>query len=757
VGEFRAAASRPSSSLGRISRLIDRVSKLVGNLRRGIFVFARAIYRAIPFQDNKTKIRLRYNFLRNFGFLLSNAMVFPRRSGTNLDSLDNLNHSFLSNASDVEDEIAGFIDLPAPGGSKSFHMGSIEIAGWAASRFGIESVKIYCDETLCGSAFHDVLRPDIGTAFPHFKEAGRSGFFWLLDATRLTPGPHVVEVVARSHSGQSKQWRRGFSLDATTSYEQWLSNNALDSKKKKPLITRAKRLKTKPAITILIVCKSIVDREAISRSLASLAGQLYQNFKVIIAVAKTEIQCIQSAVDTEEIADRVHLVPSGQPHWAQGFYNSDADLIGVMDFGDVLEPRALLAVAENIARDSSIDFLYADEDRNCDGMRTMPTFKPAFSPIYLDRHNYIGRPWFVRTSLIKEVTEKTGLKEDLSEHELLKRLGRAARAVCHIPMVLVSRSSDIASSTRVEAQAAEDAALSGTCANETLPRVSILIPTCLHKRDIITRCFNGLVERTNYPNLEVMVVLNNVADIASAQAFLGQWPFAIRIWEGAFNWSGINNFGAKDASGDYILFLNDDVEPVDLGWLKHMVHIARLQSVGAVGATLKYPNNVLQHAGIVMSNHADSKRRCGRHLFRFCSGDEIHIAPTAHHDHECRAVTGACLLTRRDCFDEVNGFDENLKVVTSDIDYCLRLDERGYSIVISAESVLIHHEGISRAGLEEADDLNRFWKRWGTRLPADDPFTNPNLDADKDDWSVDARAIGTLIGRIRHQGDVSKI
>jgi GT2 family glycosyltransferase/glycosyltransferase involved in cell wall biosynthesis len=656
-------------------------------------------------------------------------------------------------ASDVEDEIVGFIDHPALDQSKAFPRGTIEIAGWAASKLGIERVQIYCDENLLGTAFYGVLRPDIAIAFPDCKDPGRSGFFWLLDATRLAAGRHVVRVVARSFSGQSKEWTRDFNVDSTTSYQRWLANNTLDQEKTTLVIDSAKRLQTKPVIAILMTCKSIIDRDAISRSLASLADQLYQDFKVIIIAAKAERQRIQSVVDTMGIADRVRLVARDQSHWAQALYHCNSDLVGVMDFGDVLDPRVLLAVAENIARDSSIDFLYADEDRTCDGLRTMPNFKPAFSPIYLDRHNYIGRPWFSRASLIKKVTEKVGPNADLTEHELLKRLGRAARAVCHIPVVLVSRPFDLASSAQVDQQPAVPDAR----ADENLPRVSIVIPTCLHKRDLVTRCFNGLVERTDYPNLEVIIVLNNVADIASAQRFLDKWPFAVRVWDGAFTWSGINNFGARNASGDYLLFLNDDVESMERSWLKHMVRIASMQSVGAVGATLKYENNALQHAGITISNHPGDTHHCGRHLLRFCSGDELHIARIAHHDHECRAVTGACLLTRRDCFDALNGFDETLEVVTNDTDYCLRLNEKGYSTVISAASILIHHEGISRAGIEEADDLKRFWKRWSTRLPADDPFFNPNLDRDKDDWSVDAGAVGSLIGRTQRVAEGAKV
>jgi O-antigen biosynthesis protein len=661
-------------------------------------------------------------------------------------------------ASNVDDEIEGYLDLPVREGSKPIHAGTIEIAGWAASKLGIKSVEIYCDGNPLGIAHYGMLRPDIGKAFPNFKNAGRSGFFWMLDASPLAAGTHVVRAVARSRSGHSLEWTREFTLASSTPYQQWMATNALGSKEKKELVARAERLMPKSTVTIVMVSMADVDHDALSSSMASLAGQIYQNFKLIIVVPKMEgSQHIESAVAATGIVERLHLVLSERPHWLDSRAGCDGDFVGVMDIGDVLDPRALLAVAENIARDFSIDLLYADEDRIGNGVRAMPTFKPAFSPIYLDRYNYIGRPWFARTTLFKEATENAEPKANLSEHALLKSLGCSARAVCHIPMILASRSSHAASSACADLQRAEDDTLSKAGVNENSPRISIVIPTCLHEREIAMRCFNGLAKRTDYPNLEVIVVVNNVPDEAVAKAFLANWPFTVCVWEGAFNWSAINNFGAKHVTGDYLMFLNDDVEPLDPGWLKQMVRIARVQSVGAVGATLKYSNNTLQHAGITISNHAGASRYCGRHVFRFCLGNEAHIASLAHHDHECRAVTGACLLTRRDCFDAVSGFDEDLALVTNDTDYCLRLAEQGYSTVIASGAVLIHDEGISRSGMPEGEDVNQFWKRWAPRLSADDPFSNPNLDVDKDDWSVNPNAVGTMMGRIRRQGEASKI
>jgi O-antigen biosynthesis protein len=242
----------------------------------------------------------------------------------------------------------------------------------------------------------------------------------------------------------------------------------------------------------------------------------------------------------------------------------------------------------------------------------------------------------------------------------------------------------------------------------------------------------------------VIVVLNNVADAQAAETFVARWPSKVLVWERPFTWSGISNFGAREATGIHLLFMNDDVEPLDSGWLKQMVRLGRIYSVGAVGAMLKYPNGTIQHAGISLAN----RTLCGRHLFRFCTGREPRIAQAAAHDRECKGVTGACLLTRRECFDAVGGFDETLALVTNDTDYCLRLAERGYSSVVAAAAVLTHHEAISRSGAPEADDVDRFWNRWRTRLPADDPFTNPNLDVHKDDWSVDPEAVGSLRGRV---------
>ena len=639
---------------------------------------------------------------------------------------------------EADDEVVGCIDRPAAVAAPA-HAGSIEVAGWFASKAGIERIDVYCDGNLLGEAQHGLFRPDIGGAFPQLRDGARSGFVYLLDCAPTAAGGHSLRIVARSRSGRSGELTRNLTVSPATDYDRWLKNNALTQAGRKELAAETARLKAGPLVTLVLApAQSPLDRDALSRSLASFADQIYQNFEVVIAAPAAELKEIETLAAAAPGAHRVRIACADRPDWRGELASARGDFTGVFDVDDVLDPRALLAAAANIAREPAIDLIYADEDRICGGRRTAPAFKPAFSPIFLAAHNYVGRPWFARTDLLRAPANADSAPDGLSEHMLLDRVGRQARAVCHIPMVLLSRPERGSVSERGVETPAGSAA-------ESWPRVSIVIPTCLKDRAIVAKCFTGLIGNTDYPDLEVIVVLNGVAGMEAARAFLARWPFKVLTWDRPYTWSGINNFAARHATGAHLLFLNDDVEPLDAGWLKEMVGLARVASVGAVGAMLKYPNGTIQHAGITVANGVE----CGRHLFRFRTGREPAIAAAASHDRECTAVTGACLLTRRDCFDAVSGFDESLALITNDVDYCLRLAEKGYSSAVAAAAVLTHHEAVSRAGWSETGDIERFWDRWTSRLPADDPFTNPNLDVHRDDWRVDPNAVGRMAGRVR--------
>ena len=639
----------------------------------------------------------------------------------------------------ANDAIAGSIDLPALG-TVIPRATAVEVSGWFASRAGIESLEVFCDAKLVGQAHRGDLRTDVGRAYPELKDAAHAGFVCIVDSERLAVGLHQLRVVARSRSGRERELTRRFSLDGVTAYERWLKSHAIAPADEGALAARAAHAAASPLITLLLALEQPPDQAGIAATLRSISDQAYRNFEVLVVVP-SGASGNMDAGEASGIADRIRVVPTRDGGlWKEALAQASGDFIAVVEAGDVLDPRALLAVAENLAEDPTIDFLYADEDRIVGDGRGAPSFKPSYSPIFLESHDYVGRPWFARRTLLSSAVEAGAANDPACEHVLVRHVGRTARAVGHIPMVLLSRPDHRpAVVDRAEAPLSPDIA-----GDERWPRVSIVIPTCLNAPHILAKCLSGLAELTDYPDVETVIVVNNVADAQAAKEFLGRWPVKVLTWDRPYGWSGINNFAARHAGGDHLLFLNDDVEPLAPDWLKQMVRLGRRSAVGAVGATLRYPDGTIQHGGISISNRAAS----GRHLFRHRTGREPAVAGIAGYARECRAVTGACLLTRRDCFEAVGGFDEDMQLVANDVDYCLRLDERGYSTVMAAQAVLTHYEGLSRGASPERGDIERFWKRWRARLSTDDPFTNPNLDVERDDWSVDPEARATLTARV---------
>ncbi len=262
--------------------------------------------------------------------------------------------------------------------------------------------------------------------------------------------------------------------------------------------------------------------------------------------------------------------------------------------------------------------------------------------------------------------------------------------------------------------------------------MSIIIPTRLSDEQIISKCFDGLERKTDYPHLEVIVLLNNINDPGAIDRHLATRAFKVIQCDGPFNWSKVNNFGAAQSSGDLLLFMNDDVEPLDDQWLKALVRALTHSNADVAGSLLRYSNGTIQHAGVHFVDYGGG----ARHLLRFSTGDEPALRWLSHFPREVSAVTGACLLTTRACFSAMKGFDEDLALVCNDTDYCLRVWQSKKSVIIQPESRLIHHEGISRTGMSETIDVEVFWKKWGKTLEKGDFFTNPNLDSRRDDWTI---------------------
>jgi GT2 family glycosyltransferase len=386
------------------------------------------------------------------------------------------------------------------------------------------------------------------------------------------------------------------------------------------------------------------------------------------------------------------------------------EIVAVLGADDVLHPRAFDVVAQEFARKPALQAIYSDVSENGE---IVP--RPEWDAELAKWFDIAGAPVFFR----KGRGDVTNASERL--REIVARSG--PHALGRIPLALASRPV----AYRPELPSTPAPILSRT------PSVSVVIPTKV-RIDLLEKCLDGLIRNTGYPELQVVVVNNGATDprypelIARASQSLN----LVEIKDdGDFNFPRLINAGAKHSSGEIILLLNDDVEPIAAGWLHRLVDAVMQADVGAVGARLVYPEGPIQHAGVMLGLGGV----CG-HLWKGMSADEAARNPYVVYPGTRLAVTGACLAVRREAFDRVGGLDEGaFPVAYNDIDFCLRLHAAGYRNVYRGDVVLVHYESqsrghdneTSRRRLRLARETGHFLKRW-RQMIEDDPFGSPEFD-----------------------------
>jgi GT2 family glycosyltransferase len=256
------------------------------------------------------------------------------------------------------------------------------------------------------------------------------------------------------------------------------------------------------------------------------------------------------------------------------------------------------------------------------------------------------------------------------------------------------------------------------------PRVSIIVPF-RDEPSLLATCATSLRADPGYDNLE-LVLVDNDSQLPETKALLDRLreQSDVRIVEapGPFNWAAINNAAVREASGEILLFANNDIEARAPRWLDAMVSHALRAEVGAVGARLLYPDGAIQHAGVAISLGG-----IGDHVLRGLPAGRPGYNSIAIATRNCSVVTGACLTTRREVFESTGGFDELLPVAFNDVDYCLKLRERGYLVVYTPEAELVHHESRTRGHTDDLSERRRMYRRWGDTIVRGDPYMNVNL------------------------------
>jgi GT2 family glycosyltransferase len=431
---------------------------------------------------------------------------------------------------------------------------------------------------------------------------------------------------------------------------------------------------------------------------------------------------------------------------------ASGEFIVLLDHDDALDPEALSEMAKVIAAYDDVDVLYSDEDKLDEIDRpNQPHMKPDWDPDLLLSYPYLGHVTAIRHDLLKRIGGFRSEMDGSQDFDVMLRSTEQARRVVHIPKVLyhwrvVAGSAAGDPEAKPWAYAASRRALEDAVARQGIdgevesgpflgayhvrrrvhgsPTVSVIIPF----RDqgaMTVACLESLERSPGYPVNEVVLVDN--ASIEPETRVLREQlknrP-ATRVLEypGRFNWPAINNLAAATCTSDMLLFLNNDIEATSEGWLHALIELAQRPEIGAVAPRLNYPDGSLQHAGVVLG----------------VSGIATHIfngLPKGHHAYfgwervvrSYSALSAACMMVRRQVFEEIGGFDEAYPVAFNDVDFCLRLGQAGYRLLYTPHAELTHHESLSRGLSGFSGDFREFVTHWGSVLREDDPFYNKNL------------------------------
>ncbi len=444
------------------------------------------------------------------------------------------------------------------------------------------------------------------------------------------------------------------------------------------------------------------------------------------------------------------------------------EYIVLADHDDVLAPNALYELMVQIDKYGA-EVIYSDEDKiDINGKdRFEPYFKSGFNIDLLCSNNYVCHLFCVK----KEIAEKVGgfdsEYDGAQDHDFILKCVSEVDDVYHIPKILYhwrSHKNSTAENPESKLYAfkngkkavkkyfdtkgieveMEDGIQYGQYHARHIvkgtPLVSIIIPNKDHTRDL-DMCLKSIMKNT-YDNYEVIVVENNSTEPETEEYYkniTNVCPKAkVLRWPGEFNFSSINNFGVKEAKGEYLLFLNNDIEAINNDWLDRMLGFCQRDDVGIVGAQLLYPDGIIQHAGVIIGFG-----EIAGHAFVGLHPDECKAFGRAMLTQDYSAVTAACLLTKKELFDKVGGFDEEFKVAFNDIDYCLRVRQLDKKVVYNSFAALTHYESKSR-GAEDtpekkqrfADEIRMFQERWADILRDGDPYYNVNLALDRADFAI---------------------
>ncbi|MCQ2519017.1 MAG: glycosyltransferase family 2 protein [Lachnospiraceae bacterium] len=534
----------------------------------------------------------------------------------------------------------------------------------------------------------------------------------------------------------------------------------------------------RPLISILVPLYN-TQKDMLKEMIDSVEWQTYSDWELCLADGSdNEHAYVKGVVESYNDA-RIKYMKLEKNEGISGNTNkclelATGDYIGLFDHDDILHPEALYEYVK-VINEQKADYIYCDETTfksgNIDHMLTMH-FKPDYSIDNLRANNYICHFSVFKRSLL-EGTELFRSRFDGSQdHDMILRLTDKAEKIVHVPRLLYywrCHSGSVASNISAKEYAIAaakgavadhlrshgytDFKITSTRAFETIfkirykingtPLISIVIANKDHREDL-ERCVSSILEKSTYTNYEIIIVENNSTDPKTFETYDALKKMSDKIsvvtFEGKFNYSKVNNLGVSNAKGEYVLLLNNDTEVITVNWLEELLMYAQREDVGAVGGKLYYADRTIQHAGVVIGLGA---HRTAGHTHYKQSRENLGYMGRLCYTQNVTAVTGACLMVKKTLWDEVGGLEEEFEISLNDVDFCLKLREKGYLNVFTPFAELYHYESISR-GLddqgEKAERYNkesaRFREKWKEALEKGDPYYNPNFSLDRSDYSV---------------------
>lgn len=554
-------------------------------------------------------------------------------------------------------------------------------------------------------------------------------------------------------------------------YEAWLARHKAD----KRVLRRQKHASfaQKPLISIVIplYCTPL---PYLKELIESVRRQSYENWQLCLADGSPDDKAKEFLEKHYGREKRIVYQKLKENGGISANTNAAAKLakgeyLMFCDHDDTLEPDALYEIVKAI-NDTDADVVYTDEDKvSMDGRHYFdPNFKPDFNLFRLRENNYICHIFVVRKSLTDETGMLRSEFDGAQDFDFILRCCEKAKKITHIPKVLYHwrcHMDSTAADPSSKAYAYEagrkairehyqrmgiDAKVDMTerpgwyrshIKVQGNPMVSIIIPNKDHTDDL-ELCLFSMSRKSTYRNYEVLIVENNSEKEETFEYYkkLPERYPKVRVltWEKEFNYSAINNFAAEEAQGEYLLFLNNDVEILTPDWIEEMLQNCQQENVAAVGAKLYYPDDTIQHAGVVLGLGG-----IAGHIMCRASREDPGYFGRMISVQEISAVTAACMMVKKSEFDSVKGFDETFQVAFNDIDLCMKFRAAGKKIVFTPYAELYHYESKSR-GLEDTPEkqfrfdkeVKRFQEKWAQQLEMGDPYYSPNLSVTEGDCSL---------------------